>query len=303
MGFATVDSLYNAISENMQTLTVPFTRTVKTGATTAAYRWHEALTGDGTGGSMVLTDSNPGSGIVMTSGTVGALPIGADVEPSMTKHLLSMYLSTSISTIVPAVVMLTDIIHIYPSCALKTTPSTLSNHPVWTGSGDTRMTSAKGVQASVMLTTATSSPIGQITLTYKDQDGNSQAQIGSLWSTNATGPIGSCYIQAGATATNIYGSPLTALASGDYGIQEVTSYAINASPTAAAVGAIVLHRPICTIPLTQENVPVERDFTTGPIRLPRIYDGACLGLLVQVGGSMATTTSNNIIGELVYGWD
>ena len=125
---------------------------------------------------MVLTDSNPGSGIVMTSGTVGALPIGADVEPSMTKHLLSVSLITNETLLAPAYCLLTDIIHIYPSLVLTTTPTTLSNHPVWTGSGNTRMTNANGVQASLVLSTY-STAAGRVQLTYKNQAGVSRTQI------------------------------------------------------------------------------------------------------------------------------
>jgi hypothetical protein len=295
MGFSTVDALYNAITVNKQTLTVPFTRTIMTGATSAAGRWHETMSLAGTGGPITLTGT-PGTGIPMVGTTNGGIPIGATVETTQTKHLLSMGVVSPATTLVPTYVVLTDIIHIYPSLVLVTTPSTLSNHPTWTGTGDTRMTDAKGVQATLLLTVA-STAAGQVTLNYKDQDGNDQAQSGSLWGPVAATPSGCVINQSPITAAA--GGLNMAMAVGDYGVKQVNSYTINANVT-GATGCLVLHRPICTIPIALANMAGERDFTTGPIRLPRIYDGACLGIFVLAGGAL---TANQIInGELVYGW-
>lgn len=297
MGFSSVDALYNAITVDGKILTVPWVRTVQTGATSAAGRWHEMYsTANGTGGQGVLTGT-AGTGAAKDSSSAGALPIGPTVETAATKHLLSMMAVTNSATLAPATILLTDIIHVYPSCALVTTPSTLSNHPTWTGSGDTRMTSPKGVQASLFLTTA-STAAGQITLTYVDQDNNAAtAQTGSLYGPVAATPVGAAINQTAVTATP--GGVNVALANGDYGVKQVNSYAINSNVT-GAVGAIILHRPICTIPIPLANLPAERDFTTGPIRLPRIYDGACLAMFVCVGGAL--TVNQNIQGELVFGW-
>ena len=295
MGFSSADALYNAITVNGQTLAIPFTKTINTGATSAAGRWHECLSAGGTGGAMTLTGT-AGTGIVCTSSTVGALPIGPTVETSQTKHLLAMSISTPSTVLAPAYVMLTDILHIYPSLVMVTTPSTLSNHPTWTGTGDTRMTNAKGVQLSALLTTA-SSAAGQITPTYLDQDGNSQATARSMFGPVAAHPAGALFGDVGVTATP--GGPVAPLAVGDYGVRQVTSYAINTGAT-GGTGCMILHRPLCTIPILAANTPTERDFTTGPFRLPRVYDGACLGLFVMIGGAL--TTGQIIEGELVFGW-
>ncbi len=295
MGFSSADALYNAITVNGQTLAVPFTRTINTGATSAAGRWHECLSAGGTGGAMTLTGT-AGTGIVCSSSTVGALPIGPTVETAQTKHLLAMSISTPSTVLAPAYVMLTDILHIYPSLVMVTTPSTLSNHPTWTGTGDTRMTNARGVQLSALLTTA-SSAAGQITPTYLDQDGNSQATARSMHGPVAAHPAGALFGDTGVTATP--GGPVAPLAVGDYGVQRVSSYAINTGAT-GGTGCMILHRPICTIPILALNTPTERDFTTGPFRLPRIYDGACLGLFVMIGGAL--TTNQIVEGELVFGW-
>lgn len=296
MGFASADALYNAITVNGQYLAVPFSKTIQTGATSVAGRWHECFTGGGTGGTGVLTGT-AGTGIVMTNTTAGALPYGPAVETTMTKHLLAMSVTSPSATIAPAYVMLTDIIHIYPSLVEVTTPSTLSNHPTWTGTGDTRLTSAKGVQLSLIQTTA-SSVAGAITPTYVDQDNNAgQVTARALQGVVAAHPVGALWADTGVNAT--IGGPVAALGVGDYGVRQVNSYTIGTNAT-GGVGAFVLHRPICTIPLAAANTPAERDFSTGPIRLPRIYDGACLAVFVMIGGAL--TTGQIIEGELVFGW-
>ena len=296
MGFASVDALYNAITVNKQILAVPFTKTINTGATSAAGRFHECLSGGGTGGATVLTGT-AGTGLTKGATDVGALPIGPAVEGGgLTKHLLSLTVNTPATTLTPAYLVLTDIIHVYPSLVMVTTPSTLSAHPTWTGTGDSRMTDAKGVQLSALLTTA-SSAAGAFTPTYLDQDGNSQAVTRAMYGPVAAHPAGALFGDSGVTATP--GGYVAPLAVGDYGVQRVSSYAINTGAT-GGVGCMILHRPIAVIPLAAGNTPTVYDFTTGPVRLPRIYDNAHLGFFVQIGGAL--TTGNVITGELVYGW-
>jgi hypothetical protein len=295
MGFPTVDALYNAITESGQILSVPFTKTIQTGATSAAGRFHELFSAGGTGGATVLTGT-AGTGLPKSSTDIGALPIGPAVETAQTKHLLSITINTPSTTLTPAMLVLTDLIHVYPSLVMVTTPSTLSNHPTFTGTGDTRLTNSNGIQLSALLTTA-SSAAGQITPNYRDQGGADQATSRSMHGPVAAHPAGALFGDVSATATP--GGYVAGLAVGDYGVQRVNSYAINTGAT-GGTGAFLLHRPICTIPLAAANTPTVIDFSTGPIKLPRIYDGAHLGFFVQIGGAL--TTGQVINGELVFGW-
>lgn len=295
MGFTGIDDLINQITTNGKFIKQPFSRVVYTGATSVAGRWHEALSAAGTGGSMTLTGT-AGTGVALNRSTTGALPLNADVSTA-TRHLLSMMGITASTTMAPALLMLTDLIHIYPSCVLTGTPSTLSNHPTWTGTGDTRMTNANGVQCSVIVTTAGSAGNGQLTPTYYDQDGNSTAAPGSLYAASTTHPAGCLYGQTSVAAT--IGGPFMPLAAGDRGVQRIASYVINTGLT-SGVGAFVLHRPICTIPIVAANVAGERDFLNQIPALNRIYDDSCLGLLIQIGGAM--TAGGTVVGEFQYGW-
>jgi hypothetical protein len=298
MGFSSIDDLVNEISTNAKFVRQPYSREVRTSATSAAGRWHHALDVAGTGGVMTVTGT-PGTGVVMNRSTAGAIPLNANVS-SDTRHLLAMSAFTASTTMVPAVVLLTDIIHMYPSLVVVTTPSTMSNHPTWTGTGDTRMTNANGVQAAMFLSTA-SSAAGQITMTYNDQGGASStttAPAGSVFSPIAAHPGGAFFGQTLTSAT--VGGLNMPLAAGDTGVQSVQSYVINANAT-GGTGCILLHRPIATIPIVAANVAGERDFLNQIPALPRIYDDACLALFVLIGGAM-TTTGHVIQGDIVYGW-
>jgi hypothetical protein len=295
MAFTGLDSIASAITGGKSIPLLGFQRTIDTGATSAAGRWHSALTSGGSGGAMTLTGT-AGTGVVMNGSTVGRLPMNGNVDPDL-RHLLSLMATTPATTLVPGLVMLTDILHIYPSCALTGTPSTLSNHPTWTGTGNTRMTNANGVQCSLLVTTATTAGNGQITPTYLDQGGASQAAPSSLYAPSTTTPAGCFY--AGANAAVSLGGLFMPLAAGDFGVQQITSYAVNTGAT-SGVGCFILHRPIAAVPLAAANTPAERSFVGDPFLLPRIYDDSCLGIIVLTGGAL--TASQVLTGSMGIAW-
>lgn len=290
MAFTGVDSIVTSRTSGKRRR-VNFNRTVVTGATSAAGRWHEMLSGGGTGGAMVLTGT-AGAGIVCNKSTAGALPLGPNVATDL-QHLISMLAITGGATLAPGVILLTDILHIYPSCALTGAATTLTNHPTWTGTGDTRMTNANEVQCSLIVTTAGTAGNGQITPTYLDELGNSQAAPSSLYAPVATAPIGCLYGQTNTAVT--VGGPYMPLAAGDNGVQRISSYAINTGMT-TGVGAFVLHRPIEEIPLAAINTPNMLEWILGE----RIYDDACLGMFIQIGG--AATAGQQVTGTLKTVW-
>lgn len=296
MPFTGIDAVTSSLAGGGKWQPIEFNRTVDTGATSAAGRWHSCLTTGGTGGAMVLTGT-AGVGIVMNSATVGALPLSGAVSPDL-RHLLSFYAQTPAATIPQATLLLTDIIHIYPSCVLTGTATTLSNHPTWTGTGDTRMTNANGVQCSLLVTTATSAGNGRVTPSYLDQGGAGPvAAPASLYAPATATPAGCFYGTANAAVT--LGSPMMALAAGDFGVQRVSSYAINTGAT-SGVGCFILHRPIARLPLAVVNAPAERSFISDPFTLPRIYDDACLGFFISVGGALVA--SQTVQGNLATVW-
>jgi hypothetical protein len=295
MGWTSADAFIADITANNKFAKLMWNRTIQTGATSAAGRWHELLSAGGTGGAMTLTSGTPGAGIVCNRSTVGALPLNANVANDI-RRLITKGGITGIATVVPAWLLLTDIIHIYPSCALTGTPSTLSNHPTWTATGDARMTKPDGTMVSLVITTAGTAGNGLIIVTYKDEGGNAGTS-GGFYSPSVTPPIGSMYGQTGAVVT--VGGPFLPLAASDIGVKQIDSYSITTGLT-TGVGSFILHRPIATIPLAAANLAGERDFLTGFPLLPRIYDDACLGMFIQVGGALVVGAT--VTGELNYGW-
>lgn len=290
MAFSGVDSIIAARTAGKRKR-INFNRTVVTGATSVAGRWHEMLSGGGTGGAMVLTGT-AGAGVVCNKNTVGALPLGVDVATDL-RHMLSMSAVTGGATLGPATLLLTDIIHIYPSCALTGAATTLTNHPTWTGTGDTRMTGAEGVECSLIVTTAGTAGNGQITPTYFDQAGASQAAPSSLYAPATNAPVGCLYGQTNTAIT--VGGPYMPLAAGDSGVQRISAYAINTGLT-TGVGAFVLHRPIEEIPIAAANIPSLLEWILGE----RIYDDACLGMFIQIGG--AATIGQQVTGSIKHTW-
>ena len=107
MSFSGIDDIIGEMGAG-KFMRLNFTRTIDTGATSVAGRWHSCLTSGGTGGVMTLTGT-AGTGIAFNQSTVGALPLNAAVATD-TRHLLSMYGITPATTLVPASLLLTDII-------------------------------------------------------------------------------------------------------------------------------------------------------------------------------------------------
>ena len=290
MAFTGVDSIVTAKAAG-QKQRIPFNRTVVTGATSVAGRWHECMSGLGTGGSIVLTGA-AGVGALRNRASPGALPLNSDVA-ALKRHLQAMTAWTGGATLAPGVVLLTDIIHVYPSCVLTGAPTALSSHPVWTGAGDTRMTDAAGVEMSLIVTTAGTAGNGQITATYVNSAGTAGRVAGSQYAPATNTPIGALYGQTNTVVT--VGGPYMPRAAGDLGVQSITSYAINTGLT-TGVGAFVLHRPIAEIPLAAANTPGMIEWILGE----RIYDDSCLALITQVGG--AATVGQQITGSLETVW-
>ena len=295
MGFTSWDDFINQTTVNKKIGQSMFNKTVYTSATSVAGRWHECLSQLGTGGQMTLTGT-AGTGIVMNKSSNGALPFGADVSGTATKHLINLAVNTPATTLAPAWVLLTDIIHIYPSCVLTGAPSTLSNHPVWTGTGDTRMTNAEGVMCSLIVTTATTAA-GTILPNYTNTGGLTKTASRAMCAPIAATPMGCLYGATGTAAT--VGAPFMELAAGDTGVKQINSYTIPVAGT-NGVGCFILHRPIAMVPLALANLVGERDFASGVPLFPRIYDDACIGMFVQLGGAM--TANNVIIGSANFAW-
>lgn len=208
-----------------------------------------------------------------------------------TKHLINSAAITAVATGVPAQLMLVDMQCYYPGISTNVaTAQTL------TGTPTLRYTNGVGVRAFFVITTGSGATAHNIALSYTNQAATSGRTLPVTVSMTASAITP--HIAHSGTAANNYG-PFLPLASGDTGIQSVQTVTMSAASGAGA-GALVLARPIVTIPLTTATVASERDYVNQLPSFPRIPDGACLTWLYFAGA--ATAANTNFYGSLDFGW-
>lgn len=282
MALTSVEAVIAAIAAG-QTFRIPYQRTINTGATTVSGRWHECMGGTGTGGPMTLTGS-AGVGVALDYSTAGALPLTpSSVSPSE-RRLLTMSAMSNVATAIPGMVLLTDLLYMYPSCVVTGTPTTLNNG----AAKPTRFNSGVGVQATAIAATAHSIAAPGLTMTYTNSGGTG-TRTGSFKAQAALYPVGALY--TGGTASSL-GSPMMNLGAGDSGVQQLDSYTIATGTTGTVT--FMLHRPLAWIPTIAANVVGERDFLFQFPTFPKIDDDACLGLFYVPGGALP-------VSQLVFG--
>lgn len=264
------------------------------GAAYTAGRWYDmsALAGAPianawAGTALTYTACNESTG----NGTqIFGLRHGGDVSTD-TKHVLNGSAITAVATGVPAQLMLVDMCGYWPGINMNVaTSQSLSGTPTL------RYTNGVGVRAYLVITATSGATAHNLSMSYTDQDGNTGNTMPVTVSCTASAITP--HITHSGVAANNYG-PFLPLASGDYGIRNVASVQLSAA-SGAGTAALVLARPILTIPLTTASVASERDFMNQIPSLPKIPDGACLTWLYFAGA--ATAASTNLYGSLEFGW-
>jgi len=263
----------------------------------AAYttgRWYDfgAITGTpvanafpGTALTWVTCNESTGNGT-----QIFGIPHGGSVVPG-TKHLLNASGLTTISTGVPSQLMLVDVQGYYPGINMN-----LSTAQTLIGSPTLRYTDGVGVRAYLTITVGTGANAHNVSLSYTNQSGTSGRALPVTVACTAS--TIAAHITHSGTAANNYG-PFLPLASGDSGIRSVQTITISAA-SGTGTAALVLARPIMTLPLIATSVTSERDFLNQIPSLPEIKDGACLVWLYLAGGSTGANTS--FYGHLELGW-
>lgn len=215
---------------------------------------------------------------------------GGDVSTD-TKHLLNASAITAVATGVPAQLMLVDMQGYYPGINMNVaTLQTLLGTPTL------RYTNGVGVRAALVVVTTTGATAHNLSMTYTNSAGTGSRTLPVTVSCTASAITP--HITHSGTAANNYG-PFLPLASGDVGIQSVQSVQLSAA-SGAGTAALVLYKPIMTIPLTTASVASERDFVNQIPSLPQIKDGACLTWLLFTGAAVAAST--NFYGSIELGW-
>jgi hypothetical protein len=130
------------------------------------------------------------------------------------------------------------------------------------------------------------------TVTYVNQDGVERTTPTIAWSVS----IASIPTQQPAIAAS-QGMYLP-LASGDSGVRSITS--VQMIVGGGGLAAFVLVRPLMSMQIFEVNTPSEKTGVTMSHRLPRVYDGAYLNLVMQCN---ATVAAGTLAGRLKIVWD
>lgn len=239
----------------------------------------------GTALAWTACDETTGNGTA-----IFGLPHGGGVSAD-TKHLLNVSAVTGVATGVPGVLMLVDMQGYYPGISMAS-----ASAQTLTGTPSPRYTNGAGVRAYLVITSTSGATAHNVNISYTNTASTSGRTMPVTVSCTASAIVP--HITHSGTAANNYG-PFLPLASGDTGIKSVQSLTLSASST-AGTAALVLCRPLLTLPLTTVSVAAERDLVNQLPSMPRVYDGACLTWLYFAGA--ATAASTNFYGSVEMAW-
>ena len=293
MAFSSLDDLISEIS-NGKFYRADWNKITGAAAYTAG-RWYDMSALGGTpvanawaGTSLAWTTCDESTG----NGTqIFGIRHGGNVSTD-TKHLLNASAITAVATGVPSQLMLVDMCGYYPGINMNA--STLQT---LTGTPTLRYTNGVGVRASLVITATSGATAHNLSMSYTDQDGNTGNTLPVTVSCTASAITP--HITHSGTAANNYG-PFLPLSNGDTGIRSVQSVQLSAA-SGAGTAALVLYKPIMTIPLVAASIASERDFLNQIPSLPQIKDGACLTWLLFTGAAVAASTNFYGSLEAAYG--
>lgn len=291
MGFSSMDDL---IAEMTAGKTNRYEWNKVTGVAGTAGRWYDF---SGFNGSPI---ANAWAGTALTwttcdeatgNGTqIFGIPHFGAVSPD-TKHIINVAATTSVTTGVPAQLMLVDLQGYWPGISTNSTsPQTLSGTP------SLRYASGAGCRLYFVQTVAAGATIANISLSYTNQSGANNKILPATVAMTGSSIVGQ--ISHSGIAANNYG-PFLPLADGDTGIQNVASVTFSAA-MGAGTGALCLARPLLTLPLVTAAIASERDLLNQLPSLPRVQDGACLVWLYFAGAAVGA--SSNFYGSIEYVW-
>jgi hypothetical protein len=160
-----------------------------------------------------------------------------------------------------------------------------------------RYTDGKGVRAYLVETFVQGATVHNLNMTYIN---TAEAESVLPMTVACTISCPASRIVHSGIAANNYG-PFLPLAQGDQGILRVKDFQLSAIPNLAnGYAAIVLCRPLMTLPSTTVSICSERDLMNQLPSLPQVYDGACLTWLFFPGA--ATVAASNVMGYIDFCW-
>ena len=237
------------------------------------------------GGATQIVDSNV---------TIGAMYHGGNVSPS-TKHIFNAGIMSNIATAAPGTWLLCDFVMVYPGIDLNNNATQILANNVTLP----RYTTGAGIRSFLVATTtypATLGPYaaGSLVLSYTNQAGTAGQALGMAVG-NSSGAIVGQLVHSGFNEGNR--GPFLPLAAGDIGMRSIQIITLSSPtdnpyrvfPTTICLGALVMAKPLMTLPMAQISTMSERDLMYQLPSLPQVQDGAYLGWLYYAGAATAAS--------------
>lgn len=294
MGFSSYDDLIAELSAGKRCRR----SIVKSNLATVgvAGQWYSAWPWTGTPAAGVYTGTALNAQQCTETGIVGGIPHGGNVSTD-TKHLLKWGMMCAAATSVPGTIMLLDRLLYYPGIDMVST----SNQALTNGVALPRYTDGVNVRAWLEITTAAGTGTGVMTFGTSGYTNSADAtgrQHGVTVNTVASAAI--ARIPHSGLVANQSHNPFLPMQAGDLGVKSVQSIQWTSGHTSTGTCALVLGMELATIPIPAVNVYSERDFVFQIASMPRIYDDACLMMLVYEPGALVASTP--YYGDLEFGW-
>lgn len=162
-----------------------------------------------------------------------------------------------------------------------------------------RYTDGAGVQAFFVNSNATAlgAATPNLSIGYTNSSDTASRATPTVLPIGKTAASNGLVLYSG-TGAGKYG-PFMPLQGSDSGISSIETIQ-NSTSYVSGEYAVVLCKPLLTLPITTQGVASERDLVNQVPSLPRIYDGACLTWLMYSGA--ATPTNSAIAGHLDVVW-
>lgn len=216
---------------------------------------------------------------------------GGNVSPD-TKQITNLGVMSTVATAVPSLIEVVDVLGYYPlTTTTVTTAQTLNNTVTLP-----RYTDGAGVRAYVVAVGTMGAGTPNISISYTNQAGTADKTMPVTVSAVTTA-VQSHIVHSDPSAGKYF--PYLPLAAGDTGIRSIQTVTLSATMTSGSL-AIVLCKPLASIPLTTAGIMAERNLMTQLPSLPRVVDGANLNLLFVTAAATATATP--FIGYLETAW-
>jgi hypothetical protein len=295
MPIASYDALLTALSEGQKEYLL--SNKITGGSAYVAGRWYDFSNLNGS----PVANTFPGTALAWRScnestgnGTdIFGIRHGGDVEAGgVTKHIINYGALTNVATGVPGLLMLVDMQGYYPGINMNVnTAQTL------TGTPTLRYANGAGIRAFLVARATTGATAHNIAYSYTNQAGTAGRVNPVTVSATASAIVG--HIVHSGTAANNY-APFLPMASGDTGIQSFQSVTLSAASGTASTAALVLVKPLLSLPISAAGVAAERDLVNQFPSLPRVRDGACLTWLYFAGAATAAATSFTMWGDVAW---